>query len=56
MSVLRFWWDLIVGDDWVVAAGVVLALALTAWAGVWWLLPLIVVGLLYLSLRRAIRA
>jgi hypothetical protein len=26
----RFWWDFIVGDDWRIAAGVVLALALGA--------------------------
>jgi hypothetical protein len=55
-----FWWDFIVGDDWRIAAGVVLALAATAGlaaAGVpaWWLLPLAVVGLLGLSLRSAAR-
>src|SRR5438105_2012149 len=26
----RFWWDFVVGDDWRVAAGIVLALGLTA--------------------------
>ena len=55
-----FWWDFIVGDDWRIAAGVVLALAATAGlaaAGVpaWWLLPLAVVALLGRSLRRAAR-
>jgi len=54
----RFWWDFVVGDDWVVAAGVVLALALTALIAdddidAWWILPPAVVGLLALSLRRA---
>ena len=55
-----FWWDFIVGDDWRIAAGVVLALAGTAGlaaAGLaaWWLLPLIVALVLVLSLRRATR-
>ena len=53
MRFVRFWWDFVVGDDWVVAAGTVAALAVTALAGVWWLLPPAVVALLYLSLRRA---
>jgi hypothetical protein len=53
-----FWWDFVVGDDWRIAAGVVLALGATAGlaaAGVpaWWLLPLAVVALLGLSLSRA---
>jgi hypothetical protein len=55
-----FWWDFIVGDDWRIAAGVILALAATAGlaaAGLaaWWLLPLIVTLLLVLSLHRATR-
>lgn len=55
-----FWWDFVVGDDWRVAAGVVAALAATALlvhAGIpaWWLLPVCVVLLLGLSLRRALR-
>ena len=53
-------WDFLVGDDWRTAAGVVLALGLTAviaHAGVsaWWVLPVAVVVLLALSLRRAMR-
>jgi hypothetical protein len=57
----RFWWDFIVGDDWRVAVGVVLALAATAvLAGLgyaaWWLLPAAVSAVLYLSLRRAVRS
>lgn len=64
MSRLRafgaFWWDFVVGDDWRLAAGVVVSLAGTgalASAGVaaWWLLPAAVAGLLVLSLRRATR-
>ncbi len=55
-----FWWDFIVGDDWRIAAGVVLALAGTAGlaaAGLaaWWLLPLVVALLLVLSLHRGAR-
>lgn len=51
-------WDFVVGDDWRTALGVVLALTLTALladAGVpaWWTMPLAVVLLLALSLRRA---
>ncbi len=64
MSRLRafgaFWWDFIVGDDWRIAVGVIVALAATAGlaaAGLtaWWLLPLVVVLVLVLSLRRAAR-
>jgi hypothetical protein len=56
----RFWWDFVVGDDWIVAAGIVLALALTALVAddgvdAWWILPVAVVGLLALSLRRSSR-
>jgi len=53
-------WEFVVGDDWPTALGVVLALALTALlAGVaisaWWVMPVAVVGLLALSIRRAAR-
>ena len=56
----RFWWDFVVGDDWLVAAGLVLALGFTALVAhddvsAWWLMPLAVVGLLVLSIRRAAR-
>ena len=55
-----FWYDFVVGDDWVIAVGVVISLALTyalSRAGVpaWWLLPLALVVLLPLSLWRAVR-
>ncbi|WP_037571925.1 hypothetical protein [Phaeacidiphilus oryzae] len=58
-SFLLFWYDFVVGDDWRVAAGVVVALGATAGlahAGLpaWWLLPVAVAGLLALSLRRAV--
>ncbi len=53
-------WDFIVGDDWVTAVGVVIALAATAvvagtGATAWWLMPVAVIALLVLSLRRAAR-
>lgn len=56
----RFWWDFVVGDDWLAAGGVVLAIAATAGLAhaqvtAWWLLPPAVVAVLYASLRRAIR-
>jgi hypothetical protein len=55
-----FWWDFVIGDDWRVAAGVVVALGMTAAVAAtgtpaWWLLPLAVALLLYVSLRRAAR-
>ena len=54
----RFWWNFIVGDDWRVAAGVAVALALTTLlthedVNAWWLLPAAVAVVLALSLRRA---
>ncbi len=55
-----FWYDFIVGDDWVVAVGVVIGLALTYGLSrtavpAWWLLPLVLALLLPLSLWRAAR-
>jgi lysozyme family protein len=59
-SFALFWWDFIVGDDWRIAAGVVLALAGTAAIAAtsvpaWWLLPIAVAALLAVSLWRATR-
>jgi hypothetical protein len=53
-------WEFVVGDDWRTAVGVALAIALTALiasAGIsaWWVMPLAVLGLLALSIRRAAR-
>jgi hypothetical protein len=50
----RFWYDFIVGDDWRVAAAVVVSLALTtalsrAGLPAWWLLPLAVTLFLGIS-------
>ena len=59
-SFVRFWWDFLVGDDWLVAVGVALALGLTAILvgadrDVWWLLPLAVAAVLAVSLWRETR-
>jgi hypothetical protein len=56
----RFWWDFVVGDDWRVAAGIGVALALTKLltaegVDAWWLLPAGIGLLLAESLRRATR-
>jgi hypothetical protein len=56
-----FWYHFIVGDDWRIAAGVVLGLGTTAWlvrrihVRAWWFLPIAVVTMLTLSLWMAIR-
>ena len=57
----HFWWDFIVGDDWRAAAGVLLAIGLTAILAAadinaWWLMPVAVAVVLWLSLLRAARA
>ena len=55
----KFWWDFIVGDDWRVAVGIVVAFGLTALLATtipaWWVLPLAVAAVLWLSLRRVAR-
>lgn len=51
----RFWWDFVVGDDWVAAAGVVLGLVVTALLGAWWVLPIAVSIVLTMSVLRAAR-
>ena len=55
---VRFLYDFIVGDDWTVAVAVVIGLILSAILNVnhivaWWLIPVIVVAMLGVSLRRA---
>jgi hypothetical protein len=55
-----FWYDFVIGDDWRVAIGVVLALALTrvlsgSHTYVWWIVPAAIMVLLPYSLWRAIR-
>ena len=57
----RFWYDFIVGDDWTIAAGVILALVVTALLAhnglrsAWWLLPLVVASGLAASVLRVAR-
>ena len=54
-----FWYDFIVGDDWHVAALVVIGLGLTAVlahaakVNAWWLLPVVAFAALAWSLHRA---
>ncbi|MDP9236080.1 MAG: hypothetical protein M3P30_01550 [Chloroflexota bacterium] len=60
VAFIEFWYDFIVGDDWQVAAGIVLAIGLSALlartdAPAWWLLPLAAISLLGYSLWRATR-
>jgi hypothetical protein len=60
LAFLSFWYDFVVGDDWTIAVGVVIALMATVLlvgAGIagWWLLPGAVVILLGWSLQRAAR-
>jgi hypothetical protein len=56
----RFWWDFIIGDDWRLALGVTVSIALTyaithKGVNAWWLLPLAVAVLLAISLSHASR-
>jgi hypothetical protein len=56
----QFWYDFIVGDDWTVAAAVVVALAATALLAktsiaAWWLLPIAVMLFLANSVWRVAR-
>jgi hypothetical protein len=56
----RWVWNFVVGDDWVTAVGIVLALGLTALIAstgtvAWWVMPPAVIALLALSVRRAAR-
>ena len=58
-----FWYDFVVGDDWVIAVGAVLALGIAAALthsgldGVAWLaLPLVAALVLWVSLMRGARA
>jgi len=55
-----FWYDFVIGDDWRVAAGVVIALAVTGavsttTTATWWIVPAAVAILLPWSLWRAVR-
>ena len=53
----KFWWNFLVGDDWRVAVGIGVGLGLTALVATtsvpaWWLLPVAVAAVLWLSLQR----
>ncbi len=55
-----FWYDFVVGDDWRLAVGVVIALGLTAVlaaasVAAWWATPVVVLILLVVSVTRAAR-
>jgi len=55
-----FLYDFVIGDDWRVAAGVAIALGVTAVAAgaglaAWWIMPVATVALLAASLWRAAR-
>ena len=55
-----FWYDFVIGDDWQVAAAVVVGLGAVfglhkAGASAWWVLPAVVVPVLPWSLWRARR-
>ena len=55
-----FWYDFVVGDDWRVAIGIVAVLGVTALLAAqgiptWWLLPLLVAGVLAASVWRVAR-
>jgi hypothetical protein len=57
---LRFWYDFMVGDDWMIAAGVVIALVLSAALArrdlnAWWVMLVSVVVMLAASLWRETR-
>lgn len=59
MRFLHFWYDFIVGDDWSIAAGVVVGLGLTGFLvqhemNPWWLMPLAVAIVLAVSLWREV--
>ncbi|TMF57121.1 MAG: hypothetical protein E6I22_04525 [Chloroflexi bacterium] len=56
----RFWYEFIIGDDWTIAATVVVGLVVTAVlksSGIvaWWLVPVLVVAIVGVSLRRESR-
>jgi uncharacterized membrane protein len=52
----EFLYEFVIGDDWRIAAGVVVALAVTALAGAWWILPAGVAVMLAVSVWSVARA
>jgi hypothetical protein len=60
VALVRFWYDFVIGDDWLIALAVVIAMGLAGLlayddVNAWWLLPLAVFAMLCLSLWRATR-
>ncbi len=60
IAFVHFWYDFVVGDDWQVAVGVLVAIGVTAGLAhgdiaAWWLMPIAVISLLSYSLWRATR-
>ena len=58
-ALLAFLWEFVIGDDWRIALGVVIALGITALlagagVAVWWLMPVAVAVLLGASVWRAV--
>lgn len=57
----RFWYDFVVGDDWRLALGVVVALGATAAVAAltslpaWWIVPVVVLVVLTVSTLKAAR-
>jgi len=56
----RFWYDFVIGDDWRLALGVTVSIAVVftlthAGINAWWLLPVAVAALLAVSLDNATR-
>jgi hypothetical protein len=54
----KFWYDFVIGDDWMIAAAIavtLLVLALLGKSTLWWLLPLVVILALGVSLVRGTR-
>jgi hypothetical protein len=58
-SFIFFWYDFVVGDDWLLAVGVIVGLGLTALlaqttsAAAWWVTPVVVIAVLIISTLRA---
>jgi hypothetical protein len=56
----RFWWNFVVGDDPPAAAVIGIAIGVTAalvagGVDAWWLMPVAVAGILFVSVRREAR-
>jgi hypothetical protein len=57
LKFFRFWYDFVVGDDWVIAAGAAIAIGTTGLLvqrglSAWWVMPVAVACLLVASIWR----